>query len=374
MEQTKSIKFLSQEKRYISSNVYTTDWSSAGTVLDASHLTAGNRYLLVSWFNCLSPGTQQGATKLSFDGGDDLTGADYQRHDTNSNFMAVQHIGEFVAPDPPTDIIISRKVIFSNGGAEETERGQCFIIDLTEMADTDYYSSSTDTSTRTGGGNFHVHEIDNASGTMLIFATARLNDPTASEYNTLISLAKNYTGGMGGDVELARGSKYTQDANDSKQIVFAAVADLNDGSKIKIKNLDGADTICNYSYVFTLNIGEAAQETATGQLATWTNAASDTSGSWGTKVVDGNGDESFVVAMGVQTNTNATSGRMASVSVKNNTRTGEWMLFPGRDADDFGSGYFPATNVNEDNGQLETAVVIGVGKIGEADEIEIVTS
>ena len=91
MEQTKSIKFLSQEKRYISSNIYTTDWSSAGTVLDASHLTAGNRYLLVSWFNCLSPGTQQGATKLSFDGGDDLTGADYQRHDTNSNFMS----GEF---------------------------------------------------------------------------------------------------------------------------------------------------------------------------------------------------------------------------------------------------------------------------------------
>jgi len=375
MALTNKIKFMNQEKTTASAGTTSTDWTDQGVVFNASELVAGHKYLMISWFNCKSPGSQEGGTRLIFDGGSAIPGSDHQRHDTNNNFMAVQHIGEFTAPDPAVDIVIQRRVLYSDSETEQTDLGQVFVIDLDhELVDGTDYSSSEDTSTRTGGANYHIHTVDNTSGTMLILATARVYDQVASEYNTLLGLSKNYTGGFGGDVELARASKFAQDAQDQKEIAFAAVANLNDGSKIKIKNLDESTTKCDYSYVFTLNIDDTPSETVTGLLPSWTHYGADSAGSgtWGTTTVNGNDNDSFVIVMGRQTTASAYSGKMAAVSIRNNT-TNEWLLFKDRVEGDFDSGYFPGTDVQTDNGQLESSVIVGVGEIGGADEIEIVS-
>ena len=105
-------------------------------------------------------------------------------------------------------------------------------------------------------------------------------------------------------------------------------------------------------------------------MSSWTNHSS--SGSWGTKTIDGNGDESFVIAMGRQTVAGAESGRMAAISLLNNTN-GEFLTFKDRPSGNYDPLYFPATNPGVDNGQRETSVVVGMGTIGDADEIEVTT-
>ena len=151
--------------------------------------------------------------------------------------------------------------------------------------------------------------------------------------------------------------------------MFGIATDLNSGSQIKLKSLDTNNLTVDYSYVFTLNIDDAPQTKATGQLTTWTDSTA--SGSWGTTVVNGNDDDSFVIAMGRQTETGIGSGRMASISLKNNTR-GEWLLFNDRTGD-YNPIYFPSTNPGANIGQFETSLIVGVGAIGSADEIEMRT-
>ena len=67
---TNKIKFINTEKttREITSN---TSWEEQGTLVNSSSLVAGNDYLLVAWVNCTSVGTNEGATKLNFEGGSD---------------------------------------------------------------------------------------------------------------------------------------------------------------------------------------------------------------------------------------------------------------------------------------------------------------
>ena len=76
--------------------------------------------------------------------------------------------------------------------------------------------------------------------------------------------------------------------------------------------------------------------------------------------------------MGRQLEPGSESGRPAAISLKNNT-AGEWLLFKNRPSGEFNPLYFPAVNYSQDTGQRETAVIVGVGTIGDSDEIEMVT-
>ena len=75
--------------------------------------------------------------------------------------------------------------------------------------------------------------------------------------------------------------------------------------------------------------------------------------------------------MGRQTIIGAESGRMAAISLKNNT-SNQYMLFGNRTSD-FDPLYFPATSVGASSSQYETAVIVGTGVIGNSDTIEIQT-
>ena len=362
---TNKIKFINQEKTTES----TTDSASftlQGTILDASKMTANNRYLMVSWVNCKSPSTNDGATKLSFeDGAGDITGSVQQRHDTNSSGMAVSHIGEFVCPDPPENIGIYRRRL-AGSELEETAYGQCFAIDLSYSGASGGlqngvdYSSSTTTSTRTEapGGAYHSHTVNHA-GANLILASAKVYDNVNS---ALVGLYIDST-------LIASGSRFTQDPNDQKEVVFAGAYNITAGQKIEIKNLDSDVVNTDYTYVFALKLDSAAIS-ETGKLTSWTDYGS--SGSWGSKVMDGNADPSFVVAMGRQMARGAQSGRPASISLKNNTAN-EWLMFSSRPSGDFNPLYFPSTNYGQDTNQHETSVIVGVGTISDTGQIEMVT-
>jgi hypothetical protein len=366
MAVTNKIKFFNQEKTTESvttSAVFTLQ----GTILDADKLTANNRYVMVSWINCKSPGTNDGGSKLSFEGGaGDITGSVQQRHDTNSVGMAVSHIGEFVAPDPPENIGIYRKRV-AGSAEEETAYGQCFAIDLSfsgdsgSLQDGTNYSSSTSTSTRTEapGGVFHSHTV-NHGGSNLILASAKVFDNTDT---ALIGLYLD-------TVLIASGSRFTQDPADIKEVVFAVAQNITSGQKVEIKNIDADVVNTDYTYVFALNLDSSPAVSETGKMTSWADYGS--SGSWGSKVMDGNAQPSFVVAMGRQTNAGLASGRPAGVSLRNNT-AGEWMLFNSRPSGDFSPLYFPATNYGQDTGQKETSVIVGVGTISDTGEIELVT-
>ena len=76
--------------------------------------------------------------------------------------------------------------------------------------------------------------------------------------------------------------------------------------------------------------------------------------------------------MGRQTATGVESGRMAAISLKNNT-SDEYLVFKDRPSGDYSPLYYPATNPGTNVGQRELSVIVGVGTIGEADEIEMTT-
>ena len=76
------------------------------------------------------------------------------------------------------------------------------------------------------------------------------------------------------------------------------------------------------------------------------------------KTIDGNSQESFVIAMGRQTETGVQSGRMASISLLNNT-SGDYLVFKQRPSGNYSPLYYPATTPGADAGQLETS---GFGK------------
>ena len=372
---TNKLKFIYQEKA-TQETTRETDWTLQGTLLDAGKMTAGHEYVMVGWVNCTSPASNAGGTKFAFEGGaGDIIGSENQRHDTNSSGMCVCHMGQFVAPNPTQNIGVYRKMIYDDGQVEGTNYGQCFAIDLSYsgtsgglISGTDY-SSSTDTSIReySPGQFFHIHEVKNTSGTNLILAASKSYDATAP---TTLGLILNKTGGMGGNVQVASGAKYSQSAYDMKTLPFAIVEDMPSGTDVKIKNIDPQTVTTNYSYVFSLNLDDAPTVNATGRLSSWTDHT--TSGTWGTKTIDGNNDESFVIAMGRQTETGVQSGRMASISLLNNTG-GDYLIFKERPSGNYSPLYYPSTNPGVDGGQREVSVVVGVGKIGDADEIEVTT-
>ena len=364
---TNKIKFAQQEKT-TDSTTSSTSWTNQGTILDANKTTEGREYLIISWVNCTSPGTNDGGTKLAFEGGGgDIKGSVQERHDTNSSGMCVPFIGQFTAPSPSQDIGIYRRRLYGSN-VEHTNYGQAFVIDLSYsgvsgglVSGTDFSTAQdfNETSTSTNGTIFQ-HTVYNDAGTQLVLATARVFDSTNT---VLLGLYIN-------DVLVSSGSRYVQDAADTKSVVFAGAYTMSNEDTVKIKNLDPDVATSNYKYIASLNIDDAPATQATGQLLTWTDNSS--SGSWGTATIDGNDDTSFVIGMGRQTETGVQSGRMAAISLKNNT-SDEWLLFKDRPSGDYSPVYYPATNPGANVGQYETSVIIGVGKIGSSDEIEMRT-
>ena len=360
------LKFINQEKT-TQHTTTSTAWTLQGTMLDAGKMSAGNDYLMVAWVNCTSPGNNDGATKFAFEGGaGDIVGSVQQRHDTNSSGMYIAHIGQFTAPDPPQNIGVYRKVIYSAGETEYTDYGQCFAIDLSYsgasgalISGTDF-ASSLDTSVRIvgAGGTLHSFAVP-TNGPQLILTACKAFD---SSDTVLLSTTIDGT-------IVASGSRYITDPFDIKTVPFAVTTDANTPT-ITIKNSDADTVTTSYSYIFALNLDNSSATKATGQLLTWTDHA--TSGSWGTKTIDGNNDTSFVIGMGRQTATGVESGRMAAISLKNNT-AGEYLLFKDRPSGDYSPLYYPATTPGANVGQQELSVIVGVGTIGEADEIEMTT-
>ena len=365
---TNKLKFATQERTTQDSTASST-WSNQGTVLSSSHLSANKEYFILNWINCTSPGTNDGATKLAFEGGaGDLVGSVHQRHDTNSSGMYVGHLGQFTCPDPPESIGVYRKRLFG-ALTEETDYGQTFIIDLSFSGLSGAITSGTDFSsniridsrTLGAGGEIATHTVNHA-GTNLVAASVKLTDVDAST-DALVGLYIN--GSL-----ITSGSRYSQDSADMKQVILAGAYNISSGEDIELRNLDTNNISTDYSYIFTLNLDDAPTVEHTGQMLNWTDHNS--SGTWGTQTIDGNQDQSFIMAMGRQLETGAESGRQASISLRNNT-TNQWMLFGQRPSGNFNPLYFPAVNYGVDQGQLETSVVIGTGSIGDSAEIEMVS-
>ncbi len=364
---TNKVKFANYEKTTESETTSAT-WVAQGTILDSNLLAANNEYLLVSWVNCISPGSNEGATKLAFADGTTIIGSDQQRHDTNDSGICVSHIGQFIAPDPPQDIQVYRKRLYNGGHAEKTELGQGFVIDLSYsgasgglVSGTDF-SSHADTSVRGGlsnGDTFHTHTVTEP-GTNLIFAAAKVLDSVDA---VLVGMYVN-------DVLVASGSHYTQDTQDEKTVVFAGTYEMGSSQTIKLKSLDTDTTVAKYSYSFSLNLGNGPANSGAKEVTNWSDLGG--SGTWGSSTLDGNNDSSFVVAMGRQKVESTHSGRMASISLKNNTAN-EWLIFKDRPSGDFNPRYFPNTNSADDRGQYETSVIVGVSTVGTGDSIEMVT-
>ena len=367
---TNKVKFVNQEKTTTSSTSATSPtYAFQGTMLDAGNTIAGNEYFMLSWVNCTSPGTSAGGTKWSFEGGaGDIVGSNYQRHDTNSSGMYVAHIGQFTAPNPTQNIGIYRTKI-AGSGPEETDYGQFFAIDLSysgasgQLVSGVDFSSTTDTSNRTksNGQSFHDHQV-NHSGTNLICASIKT---VANPDPVLIGL---YVDG----VLVSSGSRFTESEYDVKSTVFAGAYNIGSGDYVSLKNLDPDAAETDYSYIFVLNLDTAPTTQTNQQLSSWTDSGG--SGTWGTKVIDGNQSQSVVVGMGrqLETGVGAESGRPAAISLKNNTED-EWLIFNERPSGNFNPLYFPAVNYSLDTGQRETAIVVGTGKIGDSDTIEMVT-
>ena len=239
---TNKLKFIYQEKTSQESTT-STSYVKQGTLLNSNKLVGGHEYVMVAWVNCTSPGGNAGGTKFAFErGGGDIVGSESQRHDTNASGQYICHIGQFIAPSPPQNIGIYRKLIVNDGYSETTDYGQCFAIDLSysglsgRLVSGIDYSSSVDTSTReyTPGQFFHIHDVKNTSGTNLILAVSKSYDVTAP---TTLGLILNKTGGMGDNVQVASGSRYSTSAFDLKSLPFSIVQDMPSGTDIKIKNV-----------------------------------------------------------------------------------------------------------------------------------------
>ena len=367
---TNKVQFINQEKTTESSTTSPT-FTLQGTMLDASKMTAGHNYMMCAWVNCTSPDTNEGATKFAFeDGAGDIEGSVQQRHDTNNSGMYIAHIGQFTAPDPPQNIGIYRKRI--TGSANElTQYGQCFAIDLSYSGLSGGmssgmggdYTTSRIFSERTvsPGATWHTHSVYPAApATHLVFGAIKCYDSVDS---VLVGMYHNAT-------LVASGSRFTQDSADQKTVVFGGAYTLEAADTILLKNLDTHTASAVYSYICAIDLSTSPATNSTNQKSTWTD--SSTSGSWGVSTMDGNSDASFVVGMGRQTELGADSGRAAAISLKNNT-SDNWLLFNSRPSGEFNPLYFPATAVGQNNGQYETAVIIGVGTIGESDDIEMAT-
>jgi len=365
---TNKLKFINQEKTSRHST-RETDWTLQGTLLDANKLTPGHEYIMIGWVNCTSPDTSEGGTKFSFEnGGGDILGSVHQRHDTNSSGQYIVHIGQFTAPNPTQNIGIYRKLIYDGGGSELTDYGQCFAIDLSYSgisgglaSGLDWSSTiATNTHVTSSMGTIATHTINNTGGTNLILAATK-----SFEVVTPVDIGLTVDGTL-----VASGSRFSIDPDDMKTTPFAIVQNIASGTDITFKNIDSTTVTTNYTYIFSLNLDDAPAISATGRLSSWTDHT--TSGTWGTKTIDGNNDESFVIAMGRQTNTGAESGRMASISLLNNT-SNDYLVFKDRPSGNYSPLYYPATNPGVDIGQREVSIVVGVGKLGDADEIEITT-
>ena len=364
---TNKVKFANQEKT-TQNTTSSSSYVLQGTVLDAGHMIPNNEYFIMSWVNCTSPGSDAGATEWRFEnGGGALVGSENQFHNTNNSGMYVGHIGQFKAPNPTQNIGIYRKKLTGSTGPEETDYGQGFIIDLSYSGASGQITSGVDFSTlqvttsRTvaKGGTLHEQTINHA-GANLVFATVRAYD---SSDTLVLGLYIN-------DVLVSSGSRFTQSASDVKETLFAGAYNIASGQTVKIKNLDDDNAESDYSYSAVFNLDSAPYAQSTGQLLNWTEYAG--SGSWGSKTIDGNQEPSFIVGMGRQLEPGSESGRPAAISLKNNT-AGEWLLFKNRPSGEFNPLYFPAVNYSQDTGQRETAVIVGVGTIGDSDEIEMVT-
>ena len=364
---TNKVKFANQEKT-TQNTTSSSSYVLQGTVLDAGHMIPNNEYFIMSWVNCTSPGSDAGATEWRFEnGGGALVGSENQFHNTNNSGMYVGHIGQFKAPNPTQNIGIYRKKLTGSTGPEETDYGQGFIIDLSYSGASGQITSGVDFSTlqvttsRTvaKGGTLHEQTINHA-GANLVFATVRAYD---SSDTLVLGLYIN-------DVLVSSGSRFTQSASDVKETLFAGAYNIASGQTVKIKNLDDDNAESDYSYSAVFNLDSAPYAQSTGQLLNWTEYAG--SGSWGSKTIDGNQEPSFIVGMGRQLEPGSESGRPAAISLKNNT-AGEWLLFKNRPSGEFNPLYFPAVNYSQDKGQRETAVIVGVGTIGDSDEIEMVT-
>ena len=365
---TNKLKFIYQEKTTRESTT-SSSYVSQGTLLDASQMVGGHEYVMLAWVNCTSKGANAGGTKFAFEGGaGDIIGSENQRHDTNSSGQYICHIGQFVAPSPPQSIGVYRKRIYNGGHEECTDYGQCFAIDLsysglsgTLVSGIDY-SSTVDTTLRSTATNsiIHTHTVNNTGGTTLVLAASKSYDVTTP---TTLGLLVDST-------LVASGSRYATSAFDMKSLPFSIVQNMSSGTDVKLKNIDPQTVSTTYSYIFSLNLDDAPAINATGRLTNWTDHTS--SGSWGTKTIDGNGQDSFVMAMGRQTVTGIQSGRMASISLLNNTN-GEFLTFADRPSGNYSPLYYPSTNPGVNNGQRETSVVVGVGTIGDADQIEVTT-
>jgi len=365
MPTTNNIVYHNQEKTSITSST-SSSWTLHETVMSSNNLTAGRTYLALAWFNCFSPGTNEGGTKLAFEGaGGDLVGSVQQRHDTNSSGMYIGHLGKFVAPSPVENIGVYRRRLYNGGNAETTECGQFFCIDLTGPtgleSGTDYVLDEN-TTLRTVATNGTIVSVTNTtSGSCLVMTSTKCHGPDGTP--TLIGL---YIDG----VLKASGSRWTQDGQDQHQVLLGGAYNLSSGDDISLKNLDPTASTMNYTCVFALNLAEAGSS-VTGSVASWTD--NTTSGTWGS-VNMGSGGPSFVVGVGRQLGAGPDSGRAASISLKNTT-SDSWMLFSSRPSGDLDPFYFPATNYGTDVGQLESTVVIGTTTVGTGnDTVEMITT
>ena len=367
MAKTNRVTFQNQNKTGVTTST-SASWVSHGNAIDASLLEADHEYFTLSWYNCFSPGSNEGATKLAFSGfGGDLPGSVHQRHNTNNSGQYIGHMGTFTCPNPAEPIEIYRQRV-AGASPERTEYGQFFCIDLTPewpsltglVSGQDFYQSGIDSSRSiSDGSDVQDSTVVIRSGAALVAATVKIHDaiPGASLVGLYVE-----------DVLKVSGSRYSPDTSDINQVFLVGAFDVKSGDSVKIKNIAGHTINTSYSYTFVLNL-EAAGSANTGYLANWTDYSS--SGTWGSGTLDGKGPN-FVFARGRQLDTGAESGRPASISIKNNTKN-EWMVLPHRPSGDFNPIYFPNTNYGVDAGQLETAVVVGTGIVGSGNSLEMFT-
>jgi hypothetical protein len=343
------------------------DWELQREVMPASKITAGRVYLIYTWANCFSPGSNDGGTQWAFIGGAALPGSVQERYDTNDSGMAICHLGFFTAPDPSLPIGIYRKRIEDGGHPEVTKAGQTFILDVTSVGNSTIpFAHAYTTTTRIIGEGGYLQSITpimTGGPQCLVLGTARVYGGDATP--TQLGLYRDST-------IISSGSRYAVDIQDNNQVMLGGVYNFTSGETFHIRNIDtSSNATTNYTYMAVINLGVAAAAAETGELTTWTDHGG--SGSWTPITTVSDSGPSFVFALGRQEELGVGSGRQASVSVKNNTQN-VWMSFPSRPSGEFSPHYFPATEVGDDVGQYSTAAVVGVSDaIASGDEIQIYT-
>ena len=349
-----------------------TDWELQRVVMPAGKMTAGAIYMIYTWANCFSPGTQDGGTKWAFVGGGDLPGSTQERYDTNSSGMAICHLGTFTAAATPLPIGIYRKILVDNSQNEVTKAGQCFLVDVSSHVDNQIefpFKNVDDYTLREVGigGVLESITVDLPGNTQyLVLGTAKVRGGDG----TPTKLGLYHEGTL-----VSSGSRYSVDSQDNNQVVLGGLYNVSSGDVFQVRNIDeSTSATTNYTYMAALNLGAGANTCDTGRLTTWTDLGG--SGRWTPTTAASDAGNSFVFAFARQQATGIGNGRQASISIKNNTQ-GNWMAFPDRPSGDFSSLYFPATEVGVNVGQYSTAAVVGsVGAdspITSGDEIQVYT-